>query len=589
MSVPLLLLPRPREVERLDGAGAPANARVFESKEDGLPPQAYRLRAADGRISLSYADDAGRRYARATLLQLKRSCGEMLPALEIRDRPDFPLRGYMLDISRDRVPTRGTLARLVEVLDLLRINHLQLYTEHSFAYAGHEIVWGDASPMTGQDVEWLDGLCAERGIELVANQNTFGHMARWLRHPPHRDRAEAPDGFDTKFGAHLAAAVLAPTEENADFALGLCRELLAHHRSRRINIGCDETFELGQGKSASEVKARGKQRVYLDHLLRLIRGLQADGHEVLFWGDILRDHPELAAELPKQNVIALAWHYEAPIDPSALPDSLFDLLSDFGITRDSLRGFETHVRGFLEAGVSFWVCPGTSSWNTLIGRLRNARGNLLDAAEIGLARGAGGYLITDWGDNGHMQPLSVSWPPLAYGASLAWCLETNRDLDVAPALDAHVFEDGAGVLGALLDRIGNLYDATGKTAMNGSPLFTDLLSGAALLGSMGEADPERTAQTVASLESAITALADARPAASDGAIVVLELEAALRLARHGAWRIAREAGFPCPTDAELVTDLGVAITKQREAWLARSRPGGLADSLARLERTLAMY
>lgn len=585
----LLLLPRPREVEHAGGEGAPANASVVETQDANLPPQGYRLETLGGRISLAYADDAGRRYARAALEQLKRSSGSTLPALRIRDWPDFPVRGYMLDISRDRVPTRGTLARLVEVLGLLRINHLQLYTEHSFAYADHEIVWGEASPMTGQDVEWLDGLCAEHGIELVANQNTFGHMARWLRHPAYRDRAEAPDGFDTKFGAHLAAAVLAPTQENADFALGLCRELLAHHRSHRINIGCDETFELGKGKSASEVEARGKPRVYLDHLLRLIRGLHADGHEVLFWGDILRDHPELAAELPKKDVVALAWHYEAPTDPSALPDSLFALLSDFGITRDSLRGFDAHVQGFLKAGVPFWVCPGTSCWNTLIGRLRNARGNLLDAAEIGLAHGAGGYLITDWGDNGHMQPLSVSWPPLAYGASLAWCLESNRDLELAPVLDAYVFEDEAGVLGVLLDRIGNLYDATGKTAMNGSPLFTDLLSGGGLLGSMGEADRERTAQTLASLESAIAELAHARPAAADGAIVVLELEAALRLARHGAWRIARNAGFPCPADSELAIDLGVAIKQQREAWLARSRPGGLTDSLARLEKTRATY
>ncbi len=590
MSEPVLL-PRPRELERFEGAGAPVDATVFEAEERGLPPQAYRLRTVGGRISLAYADEAGRRYAHATLEQLKRSAVDgQLPPYNVRDWPDFPVRGLMLDVSRDRVPTRDTLARLVDVLDLLRLNHLQLYTEHTFAYTGHEAVWQHASPMTRDDVEWLDALCAERGIELAANQNTFGHMARWLRHPAYRDLAEAPEGFTTKFGVHLPAGVLAPTQENADFALGLCRELLAHHRSRRINIGCDETFELGQGRSAAEVEARGKERVYLEHLLRLVRGLQADGREVLFWGDILRGHPELAAELPKKDLVALAWHYEAPMDPSALPDSLFEVLSDFGVTRDALRGFEGHVEGFARAGVPFWVCPGTSTWNTLIGRLRNARGNLLDAAEVGLARGAAGYLVTDWGDNGHMQPLSVSWPPLAYGAAVSWCALTNRDVDVTPALDAYVFEDEAGVLGGLLERAGNLYDATGKTAMNGSPLFTDLLTGGGLLGSMGEADPERTAATVDALDACLGSLAESAPGAVDGAVVRQELEAALRLARHGAWRIARLAGFPGrPGDAALAEDLREAITLQREAWLARSRPGGLPDSLARLEATLATY
>ena len=57
----------------------------------------------------------------------------------------------------------------------------------------------------------------------------------------------------------------------------------------------------------------------------------------------------------------------------------------------------------------FWVCPGTSSWNSLVGRWPNARANVLDAAESGLAAGARGFLLTDWGDNGHWQHLPVSF------------------------------------------------------------------------------------------------------------------------------------------------------------------------------------
>ena len=95
----------------------------------------------------------------------------------------------MLDISRDRVPDRTCLLALLDRLDRLRINHFELYTEHTFAYADHEAVWRDASPMTAADVAWLDGEAAARGIALVANQNTFGHFERWLRLPQYRDRA----------------------------------------------------------------------------------------------------------------------------------------------------------------------------------------------------------------------------------------------------------------------------------------------------------------------------------------------------------------------------------------------------------------
>lgn len=51
----------------------------------------------------------------------------------------------MLDISRDRVPTRETLEWLVEVLAALGFNELQLYIEHTFAYSGHKEVWEGSS------------------------------------------------------------------------------------------------------------------------------------------------------------------------------------------------------------------------------------------------------------------------------------------------------------------------------------------------------------------------------------------------------------------------------------------------------------
>ena len=54
-------------------------------------------------------------------------------------------------------------------------------------------------------------------------------------------------------------------------------------------------------------------------------------------------------------------------------------------------------------------------------------------------------------------------------------------------------------------------------------------------------------------------------------------------------RIARDAGLGAPSDAELADDLRAGIASQREAWLLRSRSGGLDDSVARLEKTLDEY
>ena len=95
----------------------------------------------------------------------------------------FDVRGYMLDISRDRVPTVRTLRLIVDILARFRYNQFQLYTEHTFAYAGHEAVWEESDPLTAPEVAKLQAYCEMQGVELVPNQNTFGHMERWLTHP----------------------------------------------------------------------------------------------------------------------------------------------------------------------------------------------------------------------------------------------------------------------------------------------------------------------------------------------------------------------------------------------------------------------
>ena len=170
--------------------------------EEGIPAQGYRLRIADDGIDLVAGDAAGAFYGVMTLVQMLRQCEGVLPAGEIEDSPDFPSRGVMLDISRSKVPTLETLFGLVDLFSGWKINHLELYTEHTFAYENHREVWAQASPMTGEDILRLDAYCRERFVELVPNQNSFGHMHHWLELPRYNHLAECPDGFELTWQGH---------------------------------------------------------------------------------------------------------------------------------------------------------------------------------------------------------------------------------------------------------------------------------------------------------------------------------------------------------------------------------------------------
>jgi len=577
------LFPRPRSLRVLDPAVRVAGP-VRAAADPTLPAQGYDLVVDASGARLTHADDAGRRYGEQTVGRLRGEDGA-LPAVHVRDWPDLPVRAYMLDISRDRVPTRETLARLVDVLATCRYNQLQVYVEHTFAYRDHELVWRDASPITPDDLRWLDAVCAAAGIELVGNQNCFGHLAPWLRHDAYRSRAECPDGYVVGDGVRMPPSVLAPTQANADFVVGLVREQMAALTSPRFNVGCDETFELGKGASRALVEREGATVVYAEHLRRIVEPLLADGCSLQHWGDIIAHDPSALERLPAGDLTALVWNYEAPDAPCVeVADATRSVFADLGIDPDADTAFAGRLVPFVESGRPFWVAPGTSSWNSIVGRLDNAVSNLADAAAAAVDANAGGYLVTDWGDGGHHQPLWVSYQPLAYGGAVSWCLATNRDVDLAAVVDRHLVGDEAGVLGGVLTAIGGVAARTGMVGQNTSPLLVGLFPGS-FQNVSGSPDPDALADVLDTLARARSDLDAVRPTLVDRDLLVDELGVTVELAHFAAETLAGSAGSPVRPAAERAAHLASLIERFRAAWLTTSRPGGLDHSAGRLDRT----
>ena len=235
---------------------------------------------------------------------------------------------------------------------------------------------------------------------------------------------------------------------------------------------------------------------------------------MMFWGDIILRYPKLIRELPRP-VLALNWGYEAS------------------------HPFDREAREFSRAGIPFYVCPGTSTWQTLVGRHDNAFQNLAAAARAGRRHNAQGYLITDWGDGGHPQPLAVSLIPYLVGASLSWCQASFRPDRVGPVLSRDVFGDRTGRLAAAAMGLGLAHRKLRRTEPNATPLGTVIAA----------PPPERRElfcrnglehfagirktnllSTLAELERQCSCLRRARPTARQGAVLALELDLAARMA-----------------------------------------------------------
>jgi hypothetical protein len=545
-----VLLPVPRKLVLTDGffAGPIPEPAIDASIAH---PQGYRISIAPGKALISAATPTGAFYAQQTIKQLRQQFGQSLPCMQIEDHPDFPTRGVMLDISRDKVPTLPTLFALIDRLASWKINQLQLYTEHTFAYTKHHTVWEHASPLTADDIRQLDQYCKARFIDLVPNQNSFGHMERWLKHAEYAPLAEAIGGAETPWGFRWKGPFsLCPTDpKSLEFLSGLYEELLPNFSSRFFNVGCDETFDIGQGRSKTECDRVGVHRVYLNFVRQVNELVQAHDRQMMFWGDVILHQPELIAELPK-NLIALQWGYEAN------------------------HPFDTEGAAFARAGIPYYVCPGTSSWNSIAGRTDNAIANLKSAAESGLRHGAIGYLNTDWGDNGHLQYLPVSYLGFAAGAAFSWCLQANSDLDWPAVLNHHAFDQPTGNLGQIAYDLGNVYRICGKANVNGSALFRLMV----LPPNDEHPEKEMTEAGVQAAENELARLLaqlnQFEPESDQQRLCKAEFENAAMMLLRCCELGRRRLNLPITHTVDVDQ-----ITKQhRELWLRRNREGGLNDS-----------
>jgi len=473
------LLPMPRWLKRLPGMlllpeGAKLAVKTVRTASAPDHWEGYGLTIDEKRVTIEFREPAGLRAATATLRQLLREYGRRLPCLQIRDWPDFARRGVMLDISRGRVPKLETLLDLAEKLADFKINELQLYTEHTFAYRNYKSIWQSWGALTAKEMRILDARCRELGIDLVPNQNSFGHLRYFLEDARLKKLGELSKPYEADTKDFLRRpTTLAPNHPGTlPFLRGLYDELLPNFTSAFFNVGCDETWDLGKGQSKAICERNGKGLVYFDFLKNIHREVSRRGKTMMLWGDIILKHPKLIRELAalgtatseparfglggkrlklerqRPNIIALNWGYEAN------------------------HPFEKEAAQFAKAKIPFYVCPGTSTWQTLLGRHDNALANLRAAAKVGKKFGAAGFLNTDWGDGGHPQPLAASWPLFAAGAALAWNSKALEERTLLAVLDRDVFEDSTGQIAAAAWKLGLAHRRLGVNAVNETPLGT---------------------------------------------------------------------------------------------------------------------
>ncbi|MCA1624257.1 MAG: family 20 glycosylhydrolase [Acidobacteria bacterium] len=351
-----------------------------------LGDEGYVLFVDAKRIVVGGKTEVGTFYGLQTLKQMIRGEGATayIQGARIIDFPTMRYRAFSDDISRGLVPTVDYVKRQIRTFAMFKMNMHSLYMEHTFASKSNPLYAPEEGSFTPEELREIVAYAQKYHIEIVPEQQTFGHLHKVIKFEKYNALAEVPYGD-----------VLTPQEEGSyRLVADLYKEIDEIFPSKFFHIGADETFELGEGRSREETKEKGVGKVYFQHINRIRDILQPYNRRLMMWGDIALNHPELIGEIPK-DVVVMNWAY-------GVSDS-----------------YMNRIEPFKKAGLEQFVCPSVWNFNLIFPNNEFATVNIRNFVRDGQAAGAIGVMNTNWDDDGETL-FEMTWYGVALGAAAGW-------------------------------------------------------------------------------------------------------------------------------------------------------------------------
>jgi hexosaminidase len=238
--------------------------------------ESYTLTVDDHQARLSAANPLGVLRGLQTLLQLLQAGehGWVIPAVAIEDRPRFPWRGLMIDVSRHFMPL-DAIRRNIDGMEAAKLNVLHLHLSDDQGFRVESLVYprlqgmgSDGLFYTQDQIRSLVAYARDRGIRIVPEFDMPGHTTSWLVGYPELASAAGPYQIERNWSFHPPC--MNPTEDYTyDFLEGLIGEMTALFPDAFFHIGGDEV--QGEQWKANAIIQKWMQ----DHAIKDNAALQA--------------------------------------------------------------------------------------------------------------------------------------------------------------------------------------------------------------------------------------------------------------------------------------------------------------------------
>jgi len=296
-----------------------ASKEVQELGED----ESYDLEISNSGAKLSAPTSLGVMRGLQTFLQLAHttSDGFAVPAIAIQDKPRFPWRGLMIDVSRHFIPL-DVLKRNLDGMAAVKLNvfHWHLSDNQGFRIESKEFsklhqMGSDGLYYTQEEVRNLIAYARDRGIRVVPEFDMPGHSTAWFVGYP--ELASGPGRYEIERKWGVFDPAMDPTQERTyKFLDKFIGEMAKLFPDRFFHIGGDEVNgkqwdanpKIQEFMRSHGMKNNQDLQAYFNKRVQAI--VSKHGKTMLGWDEIL--HPGL----PK-SVVIQSWRGQESLAEAA--------------------------------------------------------------------------------------------------------------------------------------------------------------------------------------------------------------------------------------------------------------------------------
>jgi hexosaminidase len=206
-----------------------------------------------------------------------RALGRLLgmeEASSLEEACKFDMLGVMIDCSRNGVMTVSAVKDFLCRSALMGINMLHLYCEDTYVVPDEPYFGYLRGGYAFDEMKEIDDHAYSLGIEVIPCIQTLSHLDQILQWPPYRELEDMP------------GVILTGDERTYALMEKMVAAASAPFRSKRINLGMDEAFEVGEGRYKQIHGERPKIDILNEHVARMRDICEAQGLRPTIWGDM---------------------------------------------------------------------------------------------------------------------------------------------------------------------------------------------------------------------------------------------------------------------------------------------------------------